>query len=81
MERELVAAARARVGEVGERAGREVVDDVDVAALGEQPVDERRADEAGPARDERSHPGRHDLDRHAGAREPRVARLTTDRRR
>ena len=43
------------VGEVRERAGRQVVDDVDVPALGEQPVGERGADEPGSAGHERLH--------------------------
>ena len=51
-------------------AGRQVVDDVDVAALGEQPVDERRADEPGAAGDHHAHrvsrPGRRE--RRVGAR-------------
>ena len=38
-------------------AGREVVDDVDAPVLGEQPVDERRADEPGAAGHERLHRG------------------------
>ncbi len=49
------AAAPARLAEVGQRAGRQVVDDVDGVALGQQAVDQRRADEAGPAGDERPH--------------------------
>ena len=46
VEAELAVALRARLGEVGERARRQVVDGVDVAPFGEEPVDERRADEA-----------------------------------
>ena len=40
------AARGAGVGEVGERPGRQVVDDVDLVALGEEAVDEVRPDEA-----------------------------------
>ena len=50
MEREAAIWLRAaRPAQVGQAAGREVVDDIDVAVLGEEPVDERRADEAGAA--------------------------------
>ena len=42
-----------RVGEVGERAVAEVVDDVDRVALGQQPLGEVRADEPGPTHHER----------------------------
>ena len=55
VEREVVARPRPGVGEIAERAGRQVVDDVDLPALGEQPVGERRTDEPGAAGDERSH--------------------------
>ena len=41
-----------------ERAAREVVDDVDLPALGEQAVDERRADEPGAAGHQRLHGSR-----------------------
>ena len=44
-------------GQVGQRAGREVVDDVDGVALGQQPVDEVRAEEPGAADDEDPHAG------------------------
>ena len=57
VEREAVAGQRAGVGEVPERAGREVVDDVDAPALGEQPVDERGTDEAGAAGHQGFHRG------------------------
>ncbi len=52
VEREPAVGQRARVGEVRERAGREVVDDVDAPVFGQQPVDERRTDESGAAGDE-----------------------------
>ena len=55
VEREVVVARSPRVGQVGQRAGRQVVDDVDRVALGQQPVDEVRADEAGATGDERAH--------------------------
>src|SRR5262249_302538 len=47
MELEPAGAPRPGIGEVGERAGRQVVDHVDGAAFGQQPIDEGRADEAG----------------------------------
>ena len=43
------------VGQVAERARGEVVDDVDEVALGQQPVDQVRADEPGAADDEHVH--------------------------
>src|SRR3546814_15287995 len=49
VEREVVRAVGAGLGQVGQVAAREVVDHVDAVALGEAPVAERRADEAGPA--------------------------------
>ena len=42
----------AGVGEVGQRPGGQVVDDVDGATLGDQPLDEVRADEPGAADDQ-----------------------------
>ena len=45
-------ASAAGVGEVAQRAGRQVVDDVDGLALGDQPLDEVGADEPGAADDE-----------------------------
>jgi len=47
VEAERVRAIRPRVGQVGQRAAGEVVDDVDRMSLGQQAVDERGADEAG----------------------------------
>ncbi len=55
VERELAAAERAGVGQVRQRSGGEVVDDVDVPALGEQSVGKSRSDEAGTAGHERFH--------------------------
>src|SRR3546814_8741956 len=55
VEREVVRAVGAGLGQVGQVAAREVVDHVDAVALGEEPVDERRADEAGAAGDEGLH--------------------------
>ena len=49
------AAGGAGVGEVGQRAGGQVVDDVDGVILGEQPIDEVRAEEPGAADDEHVH--------------------------
>ncbi len=43
------------VGQVGQGAGGQVVDHVDGVALGQEPVDQGRADEAGPAGDQRAH--------------------------
>ena len=43
------------LGQVGERAAREVVDDVDAVALGEQAVDQGRPDEPRPAGDQCPH--------------------------
>ena len=43
------------IGEVGERARAQVVDDVDLVALGQQAVHQRRTDEAGAAGHECSH--------------------------
>ena len=40
VERELVRPVGPRLGQVGERPGRQVVDDVDRVALGQQPIDE-----------------------------------------
>jgi hypothetical protein len=40
------------IGQVGERPGGQVVDDVDRLALDDEPVDEVGADEPGPADDE-----------------------------
>ena len=45
----------ARFGEVRQRTRREVVDHVDVVAVGQQPVDQRRADEPRSSRDHHSH--------------------------
>ena len=52
---EVVAAVGPGLGQVGDRAAGEVVDHVDAVALGEQAVDERRADEPCSARHQRSH--------------------------
>ena len=52
VEGELVAGVGPGLGQVGQRAGREVVDHVDGVALGQQPVDEGGADEAGAAGDQ-----------------------------
>ena len=76
------AAVGSGLGQVGQRAARQVVDHVDAVALGQQPVDERRADEPGAAGDQCLHPallgdpdpgqlsaGRHhDVIAHDGAR-------------
>src|SRR5512138_4046873 len=43
------------LGEVAQRAGRQVVDDVDDVALGDEPIDEVRADEPGAPDDQRVH--------------------------
>ena len=46
---------RARIGEVGETPAREIVDDVDRPAVGQQPIGQRGPDEAGAAGDETLH--------------------------
>ncbi len=56
MDVERPAPALAGVGQVGQRTGREVVDDVDLVALGQEPVDQVRTDEARAA----GHEGAHD---------------------
>ena len=55
VDRERVPARAPRIGQVREASGREVVDDVDLVTLGQQPVDEVRPDEARATRDERAH--------------------------
>src|SRR3954454_9828699 len=55
MEAELAVPLRSGVGEVGERTGRQVVDGVDIAPLGEQAVHERRTDEPCAPRDHDPH--------------------------
>ena len=57
--------------EVGERATRQIVDHVDAPVLGEQPVDEGRADESRAARDQRLHAGA-PYSRSAGTRPPEI---------
>src|SRR5207248_6164468 len=57
VEGEVVVGVGARVGEVDERAARQVVDHVDRVPLGEEAIDERRPDEAGASGDERPHRG------------------------
>ena len=52
---QLVAGAGPGVGQVGQGAGRQVVDHVDGMSLGQQPVDQGRTDEPGPAGDQRAH--------------------------
>ena len=47
--------ALAGIGQVGQRPAREVVDDVDLVTLDEQPVDQGGTDEAGPARHHCAH--------------------------
>jgi hypothetical protein len=47
-----VAAERTRIGKVGQRSRREVVDHVDGVTLGQQSLDEVRTDEPGPTDDE-----------------------------
>ena len=75
VEREAAIGLSARASaRFAERAGREVVDDVDAPALGEEPVDERRADEPGAAGDQRLHrPSRSLLALGGDAARPRSA--------
>ena len=55
--REVEVAALHQVLDVPARAGREVVEDEDLLSVREQQLGEVRADEAGPARDQRLHEG------------------------
>ena len=55
VEAQLVAGLGPRRLQVGQRAGGEVVDDVDPVAFGQQPVDEVRADEPGSPGHHHSH--------------------------
>ena len=68
VEGELVGRPARAVGQVGQRPGRQVVDHVDGMALGQQPVDEVRADEAGSAGHHRLHAAPHVIGAAAGAR-------------
>ncbi len=45
-----------RIGQVGERAGREVIDDIDLMSFDEQSIDQGRADETSSSRHHRAHP-------------------------
>src|SRR4051794_755426 len=55
VEREVVVLTGSGVGQVGERPRRQVVGHIDGVALGQQPVNERRTDEACSAGDENPH--------------------------
>ena len=55
VEAEPAVAVGAGVGQVAQGPGRQVVDRIDVASFGKQPIDERRADEPRPTGDEYAH--------------------------
>ena len=57
LEPQPVAGRRTGVGEVRLAAGGEVVDHDDVVSVGQESVDERRADESGSPGDDGLHPG------------------------